>query len=310
MRVSILFFIPLFFVQCAQSQNNANHNTTEVLESATQMNDSTNSANNRPLPQESTDDRSIIVQRLAKKIINQQPLTVQLYVPLCDNENQGIVPTSASLGNGLDLKRNLYWATSKGVKRYFKELSDWKLVNSKLNINDVVLERVVYKKTFKNHAVVYLIADAYRGDEMKHCLEDFFNALSGNRSDSVIIDNHTIAIGKDADLSIFNGHNGLMDDTPTILPPKNHTPKDAAAIACVSGKYFKEYYEYTNSYPLVNTNHLLYPGAFIAEGIINQWALLGSAKDCKIAAGKSYYKHKPKSGPNGSQNLFNYGWEF
>jgi hypothetical protein len=53
---------------------------------------------------------------------------------------------------------------------------------------------------------------------------------------------------------------------------------------------------------------LLYPGAFIANAIIENWALLKSDQACKIAAGKAYFEHKPKSGPNGSQNLFEYGW--
>lgn len=308
MRVLILSFTIFFFVQCARPQENPQ--IVKSRETSTTSIDSTNTNSKEINVLEPTNDRTLILNRLRQKVENQQPLIVQLYVPLCDNDNQGIVPTSASLGNGMDLKRNLYWATSKGVKRYYKEHPDWKLINSELNINSVVLERVVFKKIFTNNTVVYLVADAYRGDKMNTCLEDYFNALSGNRSDSVIFDNQTIQIGKHADLSIFNGHNGLMDDTPTILPAKKHTPKDAVAIACISGSYFKGYYEYTNSFPLVNTNHLLYPGAFISEGIINEWALLGSAKDCKIAAGKSYYKHKPKSGPNGSQNLFNYGWDF
>ena len=73
-------------------------------------------------------------------------------------------------------------------------------------------------------------------------------------------------------------------------------------------EYFNYYYELTNSYPLVTTKELLYPGAFISEGIINEWALLKTTKQCKIAAGESYYKNKPKSGKNGAQNLFTFGW--
>lgn len=255
-------------------------------------------------------DRAEIIERLSSKIENNEPLIVHIFVPLCDNENQGIVPTSESLGNGLDLKRNLYWATSKGVKKFYKELPDWKEVENEFNIDSNILERIVFKKNFKNSAIVYLIADAYRGDRMNECLAAFFNSLSGNRIDSMSIEDKEYEVASNADLFIFNGHNGLMDDDPTILPPKRHKPKDAVSISCVSGKYFKGYYQEVNAFPLVNTNHLLYPGAFISEEIINKWANLGSAENCKVAAGKSYYKHKPKSGPNGSQNLFNFGYNF
>ena len=64
-------------------------------------------------------------------------------------------------------------------------------------------------------------------------------------------------------------------------------PKDAVSISCISGEYFKAYYWDTNSYPLVHTTNLLYPGAFILEGILNEWALLKSGEECKKAAGRS-----------------------
>ncbi|MGC6431949.1 MAG: hypothetical protein ACON5F_12965 [Jejuia sp.] len=35
--------------------------------------------------------------------------TIHVYVALCDNINQGIVPVPAKLGNGQDPKNNLYW---------------------------------------------------------------------------------------------------------------------------------------------------------------------------------------------------------
>ncbi len=34
--------------------------------------------------------------------------TIHVFVALCDNQNQGIVPVPASLGNGQDPKSNLY----------------------------------------------------------------------------------------------------------------------------------------------------------------------------------------------------------
>lgn len=306
MKIIILSIFTSLSFQCTQPQTDVSSSNLlkkdnkDVLE----FSDSTL----LEVPLNIVKDRTKILKRLASKIANKQPLIVHAFIPLCDNENQGIVPTTESLGNGMSLRSNLYWATSKGMKRYFKERSDWKILSSSFDIDSNVLERIIFKKVFKNTTTVYLIADAYRGDRMNNCLADFFNSLSGNRIDSVTIEKQQLEIGTNADLLIFNGHNGLMDDTPIIKKPKIHFPKDAVAIACVSGLYFSPFYEETNSFPLVNTNHLLYPGAFITEAIINKWAELGSAQECKIAAGKSYYKHKPKSGPNGSQNLFNFGY--
>lgn len=307
MKKLTLVILVLLFTQCVQPQEGSIQNNQKQ---DTKLPANTEDTIITETENQSIEDRTQILKRLSNKIDNNKPLIVHVFVPLCDNENQGIVPTTESLGNGMSLKSNLYWATSKGVKRYFKELPNWKLIKNEFDIDSNVLERVVFKKEYKNKAKVFIITDAYRGNRMNACLADYFNSLSGNRIDSIFIEGQKYEVATNSDLIIFNGHNGLMDQQPDILPLKNHFPKDAVAIACISGKYFKGYYEYTNSYPLVNTNHLLYPGAFIIEEIINKWAELGSAQECKIAAGKSYYKHKPKSGPKGSQNLFNYGWDF
>lgn len=254
-------------------------------------------------------NRSSILNYLELKIKKGEPLVAHVLVPLCDNKNQGIVPTSESLGNGLDPDHNLYWMTSKGVKRYFRDLPDWKMVEDYENVREDILERVVFTKSFDNGAKVVLIADAYRGDRMPECLDDYFNSLSGKLIDSVEVDGNYIQINGKADLIAFNGHNGLMDETTSYeLADEKTKPKDAVSISCASGGFFKDHYSETRSYPLVHTTNLLYPGAFILEGILNKWAMLESDEACKKAAGNAYYKHKPKSGPNGSQNLFDYGW--
>ena len=56
---------------------------------------------------------------------------VHVFVPLCDNEHQGIIPVNASLGNGMNLQTNLYWGARYGVKSHFKSLPAWKLLVSK-----------------------------------------------------------------------------------------------------------------------------------------------------------------------------------
>ncbi|MFT4759165.1 MAG: hypothetical protein ACI9XO_004463 [Paraglaciecola sp.] len=43
------------------------------------------------------------------KIAKNEALVVPVFMPLCDNENQGIVPVNARRGDGLNLKSNLYW---------------------------------------------------------------------------------------------------------------------------------------------------------------------------------------------------------
>jgi len=255
------------------------------------------------------ENRASIINYLQGKVDQKLPLVAHVLVPLCDNEHQGIIPTSPKIGDGMKPNSNLYWATSKGVKRYFSDLTDWKLLKSIENPKENILERVVFYKKFSNGAEVYLVADAYIGDKMPECLDDYFNSLSEHLTDSIVLEKRIIPINGGADLIAFNGHNGLMDEQTSFTSATSKTrPKDAVSISCALRGYFKPNYVKTNSFPLVHTTNLLYPGAFILEGILNEWAMLKSDKDCKIAAGKAYYKNKPKSGPNGSQNLFDFGW--
>src|SRR5262245_57039506 len=50
---------------------------------------------------------------------------VHVLVALCDNENQGIVPVPAAIGNGEDPPKNLYWGAAFGVKTFFTRSKNW-----------------------------------------------------------------------------------------------------------------------------------------------------------------------------------------
>src|SRR6187551_3111970 len=54
--------------------------------------------------------------------------TIHVFVALCDNEYQGIVPVPAKIGNGQDAATNLYWGCGAGVRTYFKNSKSWTLV--------------------------------------------------------------------------------------------------------------------------------------------------------------------------------------
>ena len=109
---------------------------------------------------------------------------VHVLVALCDNINQGIVPVPARLGNGEDLQNNLYWGAAYGVKSFFiRKDSDWQLISSIAPLNQFILERCIFKHKKRE---VYLIADAYKGAEIKRCISDFFEYAAGNQNEKVI----------------------------------------------------------------------------------------------------------------------------
>ena len=240
---------------------------------------------------------------IKEKKLKKEKLVVHVFVPLCDNEHQGIVPVSKSLGNGLDLRNNLYWGALYGVKTHLKRAKDWKLIYSKKDISELVLERVVFKR-----GRVYIVADAYRGDKMKETLLDYFNAISGVKSGTVALKNGSLALYKDADLTILNGHNGLMDYTIHSAKNRDNKMRETAVIGCKSYKYFKSNLFRSNAYPLVTTTNYMAPEAYVLEAIVNSWARLESAKSMQKSAGKAYNKYQ-KCGLRGATRLFQAGWK-
>jgi hypothetical protein len=104
------------------------------------------------------------------------PRVVHVFVALADNQNQGIVPVPAALGNGSDPARNLYWGAAFGVKTFFKASQEWQPVWSGHGSKDAILERCVFRNTSKD---VFLIADAYEGGQVKLAMTDFLSAAAG-----------------------------------------------------------------------------------------------------------------------------------
>ncbi len=252
--------------------------------------------------------REDILTRLQSKLDNKEDLWVHVLVPLCDNEHQGIVPVSQSLGDGSNPKSNLYWGALYGVKTHLKKHKDWTLVESiqQPNMDDVILERVVFRKETDGQSI-YIVADAYRGDQMKDCLSDYLNALAGKSKASLHVHDTDIGILGNADLIVFNGHNGLMDVEMDIIPNQDDSYRDAMAIACASHGYFTGHLEYTGGYPLLMTTNLLAPEAYVLENVISTWAEGKDGKSIADAAGKAYHEYQ-NCGYKGARRLFTTGW--
>jgi len=67
-------------------------------------------------------------------------------VPLCDNENQGIVPVNETLGDGLNLKDQFILGEHCMVsKTHIKRQASWKYLNSSYNVNADILERAIFQ---------------------------------------------------------------------------------------------------------------------------------------------------------------------
>jgi len=252
--------------------------------------------------------RNKIRENLHKKIKQFVPLVIHTFVPLCDNDFQGIIKVGKLLGDGRNLKTNLYWGAGYGLKTFFTQSKNWKYLKSFYNIDSFVLERVVLYREYSNHAKVYLILDAYKGDKMENCIFDYFNSLAGNLTDTICIDSLKILACSKSDFLIFNGHNGLMDNRYEEIENTDHVEKDAAVISCNSYPYFEPFFERLNAYPLITTTSFLPPEAYIISSIIDNWASMESEEKIRIGAGEAMAKiHKIAVAP--CVNTFKTGWD-
>lgn len=252
-------------------------------------------------------ERDQQVTILKQKAARDQPLVVHVLVPLCDNVHQGIVPVSSSLGDGFNLKSNLYWATRHGMKKYFELKSEWTNLPSNFRANDTILERAIFKRSFDGFSEVILICDAYRGDQMNSCVKNYLGSLAGFHPDSVLVDSSFIYCGDQADMIVFNGHNGLYEVYPDTIYAQVERQKDAVVLACSSYWGFTQFIQMTNCYPLVTTSSSMYPGATILDYIIEAWAQFKSAEEIRLAAAGAYHEMK-NCGIDAADGLFVSGW--
>jgi len=234
-----------------------------------------------------------------------QTRTIHVFVALCDNVNQGIVPVPESIGNGQNPRTNLYWGCGYGVSTYFKNSTDWKLLQTIKNPTPGILERLLFK-----HAVydVYLLADAYDGSEIKQTNIDLLKSASGNFTVTVSCDSAMLHFGGESDLVAYIGHNGLMDFfIENNFEDKNSKKKDAIVLGCISNEFYLEYLKSAGAFPLLMTSNYMAPEAYTLEWALDGWVLKETGEQIKERAAQAY-NHYQKCGINGARKLFSTGW--
>lgn len=230
---------------------------------------------------------------------------VHVLVALCDNENQGIVPVPAALGNGEDPQKNLYWGAAYGVRTFFSKSENWQKIAEIANPKENVLQRLVFKHRREN---MFLVADAYRGSKMRETIDDFFAAVAGARRENVKAGDQTLQILGSANLVAFVGHNGLMDFKLENQPAKrDDDPRDAVILACASRNYFSAPLKKTSAAPLLWTSNLMAPEAYILHDALEGWTRGETSEQVRNRAAAAYAKYQ-KISLRAAQNLLVTGW--
>lgn len=198
---------------------------------------------------------------------------VKVFVALCDNKTQGIMPVGAKIGNGDDADANLYWGCSDGLGRYFKKSKEWRLVSSKRDVTKTLLREMKFSS---KKGDVSLVAYAYRGSEMRQCMIDFEKAAASGENDLVA----------------YIGHNGLMDFELPETPKIKGNSTDVMVLCCVSDGYFSARLRKLGCDPVLLTKQLMYPGAFILHDVLRVWETGASKKALRLTAAKAYAKNQ------------------
>ena len=259
-------------------------------------------------PTTPTPSRAVNVVAIAEK---NSVTVIHVFVALCDNIHQGIVPVSATLGNGDDAARNLYWGAAFGVKTFFTKSRDWELVYCQAGPDDgqFIIERCVFKHRDRE---AFMVADAYRGSEIRRATQNFLQAAAGQPAETITpsIDGrlYSLHLGGSGRLIAYTGHDGLMDFRLTSPPKKlDNEERDAIILACASKSYFADALRLTGARPLLWTTNLMAPEAYILAAAIEGWLRKETDEQIRSRAAKAYdqYQH---CGQRRADNLFATGW--
>jgi len=231
---------------------------------------------------------------------------VHVIVALADNRSQGIVPVPAAIGNGDDPGRNLYWGAACGVKTFFGKSAEWQLAFPCAPGKGPVLERCVFRHRTQD---VYLVADAYRGSEIRRAVSDFFAYAAGRQPQAVKIDrSESVIAGGGSNLVVYVGHDGLMDfalDRYQYSADNKH--RDVMILACASKAYFADALRWTSAQPLLWTAGLMAPEAYTLEAALAGWTRNEAGEQIRTRAAQAYDKYQ-HCGAKAAHRLFATGW--
>jgi len=249
----------------------------------------------------------ILIGALLCSHASAQTKFIHIFVALCDNEHQGIVPVPKSIGNGKNPATNLYWGAAFGVKTFFqRKATDWKLIGNFKPDTPEVLERLLFKNCEKD---IYLLADAYNGEKIKTCIDGFLRAANGQNPLQVKNDSVLLNFGGSSDLLAYIGHNGLMDFQVSIdYLTSGKKMRDVIILACFSKSYFSPDIINAKAFPLLWTTNLMAPEAYTLKAAIDGWILNETGSQIKERAAQTYNQYQ-KCGLRGARALFITGFE-
>jgi hypothetical protein len=229
---------------------------------------------------------------------------IHVFVALCDNKYQGIVPVPPKIGNGQDPETNLYWGCDNGVRTYFKKSKDWQLLKKQKG-KEMIMERLIFKHRTQN---IILVADAWDGRAIEKTTEKFLFSCAGRLKDTIHYKKQVIGIDGNAQLLAYIGHDGLMDfNLHNEFKNADGKTRDCIILACISKKYFGSFITQAKANPLVWTTGLMCPEAYTLHDALAGYIKNEPREKIRARAVSAYVKYQ-KCSVNAATNLLVSGW--
>jgi hypothetical protein len=246
-----------------------------------------------------------------------KPVVVQVHVALCDNAM--IRCGGNGRGDGDDLGRNLYWATSEGLVGWMNRPgSGWtpelRATGAMIDEPDV-LEIRAWRRTLAVPSawsrpgmpatfVVHVVGFAWRGAAIDRALAQYLGDLFDDRRRVVTVrggDGQSVQLtaGGKARLVAWVGHNRLMDRAPDwaglARAEKMDFRKGTLAIACYSASYLRQKLPGPTRVPLLMTASLVMASSAAFESGVMAFLSGGDLKAIRErgAAGYAEGQHRP-----------------
>jgi len=244
--------------------------------------------------------------RVAEDLRAGRPLVVEAHVALCDN--RVIRCGGHGLGDGDDLERNLYWATSGGMRGWMERRgSPWKRV-AILDGDGAILETRVWRKrvspseAWRKRGVrapfdVFVVARAWRGTAIDAALDAYVADLAAPAPREVALpDGKTLAAGGAAQVVAWIGHNRFMDRDPYDWPPLPAAarPKGTIAVACYSRDYLAPALGRARV-PLLVTGDFVFAGSHAFDGALAAFLDGGDLAAIRDGGARAYADGEGKS---------------
>jgi len=226
-----------------------------------------------------------LYDRIAADLGRDRPLVATVYVALCDNDSQGIVPVrNRSICDGRRPEANMYWATSGGLAGYLKR-AGWRRVATVEEPREGVAFEVVWHKRhraggeLRDRGVegsfdVYLVSVVFWGDHIREANIEYLRAV--NRDDPRVLGVEgygRLVYGGAGHVVGYIGHDYFFDvgDPAELIAPtrgESELHKGSFALACAGHQLIRPAITRRNSHILLLNRHLAFPGAWTVGGLI------------------------------------------